>query len=377
MYLAVILVGTLLAAGYTLLMALFVKGWNATRTRGVADTQPVNFVSVVIAVRNEQDNILSLLNDLSAQNYPQDLYEVIISDDFSTDKTSELVASFISEKNNFHLITSQPGHSAGKKAALERAIKKAKGNIVATTDADCNMGKNWLRVLAQPLAVGDAMFVTGPVSVEDNTNRLFSKMQTLEFMSLTGATGGAAGIKRPVMCNGANMAFSKEAREQAIPRLQGTNLASGDDVFLMHAMKKSHPHKIHFVKNKAALVVTPPARTLGDFFSQRMRWAGKSARYDDGFTLLTGALVAGMNIFLVLLGILTIVVPAFATTLLGIFIVKLIIDGIVIMPVASFLSRERLLLIYPPMAIIYPFYVVITLVLTWVGKNHWKKRTIK
>ncbi len=374
MYVVVIIAGTLLIAGYLLVISLFIRGWRKN-TAHFDEQQPSKlWVSVVVAVRNEENNILTLLQSLWNQQYPNHLYEVIISDDFSSDQTPALVTGFISDKENFHLITPTPQDTRGKKAALERAIAQSRGNIIVTTDADCTMEANWLYSIVQEFEQSATKFIIAPVTIEDSSRCLFSLMQTLEFMSLTGATGGAAGMRNPIMCNGANMAFAKEARREVLNHVSGKNHASGDDVFLMHAIKKKFPAQIRFLKNKEALVYTLPAKTIREFFSQRIRWAGKSAGYSDPFTLVTGAVVAGLNVFIVLMAVLTLTMHSLAPALLVIVLLKLAIDGILLTQVAVFLFRKKLLLLYPLVAIMYPFYVCTTLLLSLAKPIKWKQR---
>ncbi len=374
MYVVVIIAGTLLIAGYLLVISLFIRGWRKN-TAHFDEQQPSKlWVSVVVAVRNEENNILTLLQSLWNQQYPNHLYEVIISDDFSSDQTPALVTGFISDKENFHLITPTPQDTRGKKAALDRAIAQSRGNIIVTTDADCTMEANWLYSIVQEFEQSATKFIIAPVTIEDSSRCLFSLMQTLEFMSLTGATGGAAGMRNPIMCNGANMAFAKEARREVLNHVSGKNHASGDDVFLMHAIKKKYPAQIRFLKNKEALVYTLPAKTIREFFSQRIRWAGKSAGYSDPFTLVTGAVVAGLNVFIVLMAVLTLTMHSLAPALLVIVLLKLAIDGILLTQVAVFLFRKKLLLLYPLVAIMYPFYVCTTLLLSLAKPIKWKQR---
>ncbi|TVQ15128.1 MAG: glycosyltransferase [Bacteroidetes bacterium] len=374
MYVVVIIAGTLLIAGYLLLISLFIRGWRINSAHSQKQQPSKLWVSVVVAVRNEENNILTLLQSLWAQQYPNHLYEVIIIDDFSSDQTPALVAGFISDKENFHLITPTPLDTHGKKAALDRAIAQSRGNIIVTTDADCTMGVNWLYSIMQEFEQSGTKLVIAPVTIEDSSKCLFSLMQTLEFMSLTGATGGAAGMGNPIMCNGANMAFAKEARSEVMSHVSGNSYASGDDVFLMHAIKKKYPAQIRFLKNKEALVFTLPAKTIREFFSQRIRWAGKSAGYSDPFTLVTGAVVAGLNVFIVLMAVLTLTMHSLAPALLVLALLKLAIDGVLLTQVAVFLSRKKLLLLYPLLAIMYPFYVCTTLLLSLVKPYKWKQR---
>ena len=94
-------------------------------------TDPVTFASIVVACRNEQKNLPNLLDCLATQNYSDDLFEVIIVNDNSTDKTYEIASGF---KRITNILTLN-NKGEGKKQALRTGIKAARGNLIITTDA--------------------------------------------------------------------------------------------------------------------------------------------------------------------------------------------------------------------------------------------------
>ena len=99
-------------------------------------------VSVLIPARNEEDNILSLLKDLSVQDYHN--YEVLVYDDQSTDHTAEVVANFIKNHNKVRLIASKglPNGWLGKNNACHSLAMEAKGNYLLFLDADVRIKHN-------------------------------------------------------------------------------------------------------------------------------------------------------------------------------------------------------------------------------------------
>ena len=143
---------------------------------------------------------------------------------------------------------------SGKKGALDKGIESAVGEIVITTDADCTMGEKWLHSLASAFIQNSPEMVIGPVDIEADKS-LFSAFQSLEYMSITGVTAGAAVWGIPVMCSGANLAFRREAYSALKNKLSGGNYQSGDDVFLMITLKKVYPDKIIFLKDREALKI--------------------------------------------------------------------------------------------------------------------------
>jgi glycosyltransferase involved in cell wall biosynthesis len=98
-------------------------------------SEPVSFVSVVVACRNEQENLQNLLICLDEQDYPEDLFEIIIVDDNSTDKTYQIASA--SDGPGKRIVLYNEGN--GKKMAIRTGISAASGILIITTDADCRM----------------------------------------------------------------------------------------------------------------------------------------------------------------------------------------------------------------------------------------------
>jgi glycosyltransferase involved in cell wall biosynthesis len=94
------------------------------------------FISIIIPAKNEEKLIRSCLNSLKALDYPKDKLEIIVVDGLSTDQTDtvarELGATVISNVKQ----TVSPGRNIG--------FENAKGELIAFTDADCIIDKNWL-----------------------------------------------------------------------------------------------------------------------------------------------------------------------------------------------------------------------------------------
>ncbi len=102
------------------------------------------FVSIISAVRNEEEHIEDLIKSLLNLDYPKNKYEIIISDGLSTDRTAEIVRKFKRVK----LLENKK-----EKTPFGRnlAIKNSKGEYIAVTDGDCIVDKNWLKVLVKEI----------------------------------------------------------------------------------------------------------------------------------------------------------------------------------------------------------------------------------
>lgn len=93
-------------------------------------------VSILIPARNEESNILNLLESILLQDYPN--YEVIIYDDESTDATYEICTAFAAIHSRFSIIkgTELPAGWLGKNHACNELANKARGKYFLFLDAD-------------------------------------------------------------------------------------------------------------------------------------------------------------------------------------------------------------------------------------------------
>src|SRR3989344_3252080 len=95
------------------------------------------FVSIIVPVRNVEKIIKPCLKSLNELNYPKDKYEVIIADSESTDRTPEIAKEY----NAIYISTPKRSVCAGR----NEGFKVARGEIIAFSDADCVMDKNWIK----------------------------------------------------------------------------------------------------------------------------------------------------------------------------------------------------------------------------------------
>jgi cellulose synthase/poly-beta-1,6-N-acetylglucosamine synthase-like glycosyltransferase len=314
--------------------------------------EPEIFVSVVVACRNEQNNLTGLLKSIASQNYPGNLFEVIIVNDSSADETSRIAEKF---KGIRHMIVLD-NVGAGKKQALRTGITAAKGNLIITTDADCRMGPNWIRTISAFYELKKPDMIICPVQIK-SAHGFFAKFQQLEFLSLQGITAGTAYSGAATMCNGANLAFTREAYLQHSDDLHD-EIKSGDDVFFLHSLKKENQSRILWLESSDAQVITEPAPTLKSFIRQRSRWISKGQDYKDGHTIALGIItfVTIMLITCYLIGWL--IYPRLVLPLLAILVLKLIPDFLILLNTANRYGKIKLMVWFLPVGLIYPFYAI-------------------
>lgn len=121
---------------------------------GQAGQSSFPFVSVIVPVYNGQSTIAACVESILAQDYPKDLYEIIIVDNNSTDDTSEVV-----QRYPVRLVYQRKLQTPS--ATRNLGIQVAKANFFAFIDADCIASPTWLRSLLPPLFDPDVGAVSG------------------------------------------------------------------------------------------------------------------------------------------------------------------------------------------------------------------------
>lgn len=366
---------------YAFLIAFYDKGWRTLPYFGKADMKdftPSIKISVIIPARNEEQNIGWCLQSIVAQKYPKQLFEVIVINDHSTDNTENIVRDFSNQ--NVKLINLADHVEAGlnsyKKKAIEVAISQASGELIVTTDADCFAGENWLRSIAAYQSKTQAVLIAAPVKIILKTG-LLSYFQSLDFLILQGITGASVHRKFHSMCNGANLAYLKRVFYEVNGFKDVDNIASGDDMLLMHKIVKLYPEKFFFLKSPEAIVSTQPASSWAAFFNQRIRWASKADKYDDKRITKVLFLVYFLNLFLLLTLLYTFFNIAFLSYFILLILTKTIIEYAFVSRVANFFSLNKLMFYFVPLQPVHIVYTVIAGFLGKFGKYEWKGRVVK
>ena len=370
----------LLALLYAIIIILAMSGSLIPKSSTTENHTPPPFISLIIAVRNEADTITECLKSIVHQKLSPEQFEVIISDDFSEDETLTVTQSFMAKwtKHNWIIIRGGEGTVGlpGKKGAIEKAIKLAKGSLIITTDADTYRGEQWLGSMSDYYEKSGAKMILGPVAFDQETT-LFQKFQSLEFLGIMGVTAGLANRGMAVMCNGANLAYEKEVFTQAGGFQGNERFASGDDQFLMSSIKKRDGGgAIRFLLDKHAIVTTPGAKNLGAFFRQRLRWVSKSRGYRDGFVLFTGAITYLFQAIILAGFFLGFLSPLFLYLSVALFFFKLLVDFPLVIAMARFFGKQQLLPWYIPAQIWQILYVTVTAPLAFLIPVKWKGRKI-
>ena len=375
-----VFISLVLFAFYTVLIDYYRRAWKAIPAYSPAPRSSFTTkISVLVPARNEEDNIAACVESLARQLYPKDLYEVIVIDDHSTDRTWEILQDlYYPDLAKTCLRLSEEGViKAHKKFAIETGVRCATGDLIVTTDADCLFDPEWLSTLAAFYEETGAKFIAAPVRIGGERDSFLSIFQTLDFLTLQGITGAAVYRRFHSMCNGANLAYEKKAFYE-VEGFRGIDaIPSGDDMLLMHKIYLKYPERVFFLKSPRAIVTTGAETSWRGFINQRVRWASKADRYDDRRIFWVLLLVYILN--LLFIGLLA---AAFWNSRYGwILLIGLLLKTLVEYPfvrtVSAFFGQQRLMVWFPAMQ---PFHILYTVVIGWLGKfgsYRWKDRKIK
>ena len=365
---------SLIAGLYIILITRYYWAWKQMSSVTTLEVGGTTLVSIVIAARNEQNNISKLLNCLKTQNYDSSLFEVILVNDHSTDDTYKITSKFQEQFINLKAFNLPEGIE-GKKNALKYGVNEAKGELILTLDADCQVGMSWVKAIASFYEKTSFKLIVCPLLYNSEIN-IFGKIQSLEIISLVASGAGAVALNRPIFCNGANLAFSREVYYEVNHKLK-TEISSGDDVFLLLAVKKKWPNSIGFLKSCEAVAYTLPEPDLVSFFSQRKRWSSKSRFYKDFDILYTATIVFACNISIILSLIFTLFYPKFIFLFISLLCLKSLPDYLLIQSFSKYFNKAYLLKYFAMVQLVYPFYLVSVAVFGSIGNYKWKNRTCK
>ena len=365
----------LVCLAYGVIIILFTVGWFRLRNNTVSNSSACTRVSVIIAARNEEANIGICLKSILKQDYPSELFEIIVVDDHSTDNTVNEINKIIAANNQIQIRLLQlTGDEEGKKAAITKAVSFSANEWIVTTDADCIVDKYWLSSLMAHSVDSDVQMLMAAV-VFKQTKIVFGKLQELEFLSLIASSAGAVSVGLPIMCNSANLAYRREAFEKAGGYISDKKFASGDDIFLMMKIRKMYgPRAISFIKSPSANVFTESLPSLGEFLNQRLRWVSKSKGYKDPWIVFTSVIVFSQSLIMLMaliawaIGLIGPVVP------LLLFAAKFLADLPIMTAICSFTKRSSLMIWFIPLQFIYPVYIVAMGVLGNIISFKWKDR---
>jgi biofilm PGA synthesis N-glycosyltransferase PgaC len=269
---AAILFGIAFCVQLFLLLFRFFKAGS----HKIATDSTLQPVSVVIAARNEEKNLLENVPKIMAQHHPN--FEVIIVNDSSWDDTAEVLKALSLSYPQLHVIhiDEEKQHMQGKKFAITLGIKAAKHDIILLTDADCApASERWISEMTSGLNEQKQLALGfSPYEKEEGWLNRVIRFDTLMIgcQYLGFARSGV-----PYMGVGRNLAYHKDLFFKIGGFKSHYSLASGDDDLFVNQV--ANAHNTVAVTAPESQTVSAPKTTWTAWFIQKRRHFSTSGLY--------------------------------------------------------------------------------------------------
>ncbi len=341
---------------------------NDTKIEAENELQPA--VSVIICARNESENLEHFLPLVLEQNYPN--YEVIVVNDGSSDETEMLLARL--KLLYPHLRdTYTPDNTdviSRKKLALTIGIKSAQNELLLFTDADCRpTSTEWISEMVRHFSP-ETEFVLGYGGYLPRKT-LLSRLISYDTLFIAMQYLGFAQRGKPYMGVGRNLAYRRSTFFANRGFAGSLHIASGDDDLLVNKFANQNNTRIATTAKSTTLSV--PKATFGEWFHQKERHLTTAPFYSsESKKNVTLEPTTRGAFYALLCAVLCLWDPLTACVALTLFLIRYIVQLIIINKTADCLKERRF---YTTILIFDLFLPLVTLVLLLFGKKktaHWK-----
>jgi cellulose synthase/poly-beta-1,6-N-acetylglucosamine synthase-like glycosyltransferase len=328
--------------------------------------------SVIVPAKDEEENIESCLLSLLNQTLHDDMIEILVVNDRSTDKTGEIALRLASNNERLRVVEvkEKNPHLTGKQNALRSGLEIAEGDVILNTDADCIISPEWARSMISHFH-DDVGIVMGFTLIHSNSPSIWNSLLSLDMLFLLNGAAGAAGIGVPVSCIGNNIAYRPELIRE-LSSSSFTKRTIAEDAFLMQSVRRETDWRAEVAYDPGSVVETLPVKSLSDFLRQRARWM-RGGFDTKGWTVLPLIPILILHLLIVsgfiasffwnpLLWITTMAIGA-----------KFVADLVLILPAAIRLRKVKLLPLMPAYEVflmIYSTLVAVRIILS--RRTIWK-----
>ncbi len=328
-------------------------------------------LSIIICARNEEKTIARCLKTIVEQDYDHAKIQIIVINDASTDNTVlQAGAALKNSEINFKIISNQT--QKGKKESISYAMQFVQHNLIVLRDADTyTRSYSWLKSISDFYRQKRSDLIIGPLSISDNSGSLWA-MQAIENNVLAVLNAGSAFYKKPFLCNGANLIFTKTLFEKTKGYQNHLHINSGDDILFLEDVKKIQGVKIDYLKCSDAIVSTYPCFSFTQLLSQKIRWAGKFKVNNNKLNLALAVLSFIVNMAWLFCWFYGFLVPQNGGLSLIFVVFKLLIDILLLFLASRFIKNKAIVWYILPIGLIYPIYSCIIAISAVFIKPKWK-----
>ena len=358
---------------YIGLIVMVLVGMFKARQRPFSKETPS--VSVVIPSHNEEKDLPATLESLSKQKYEGNL-EFVIVNDRSEDKTEEIIKSFVNKDNRFKLVnvTKPSKRLAPKVNAVNTGIQNSKGEIILTSDSDCQYSEHWVTEMVSHFE-SDVSMVVGYIVAAPKKNNFVEKFEITDWFSLMLVSRSLTHFGWKFASSANNQGYRRSAFE-AIGGFGSIGRApSGDEDLLTQRIGKLPNMRIVFASTPNTRVRTQSMPDLRTFLKQRRRWVSRyhhTIHYRPAFIASIACL--GFQSVLLAIGILlTPFFPKLAPWVFDIWVIQLFVQ-LLTMYIGTGQLERRDLWGFNALrwAILHPFFIAFIVVRSFFQPGDWK-----
>lgn len=332
-------------------------------------------LTVIIPAHNEQRRLPATLASLARQRY-EGTHSFVIVDDRSTDGTAAIVRSFAQRDERFRLVSvTQPSRrDAPKVNAVRHGIASSSGEVIITSDADCEYPEGWLAGMASYLR-DDVVMVCGYVETALSDRRdLVALFEAVDWFSLMLTSRSLLRFGASFASSANNQAYLRSAFVAAGGFGAAARAPSGDEDLLVQRLGRLPGKRIVFGSAPAVRVRTSSMGSLGAFLRQRRRWLSRYqhlVQYHPGF--IAGLSVLGFESIALSLALLASpFVPSIAPLAVGLYMVQTLVHVTGMSIGARQLAKPAfggLTALW--WALLHPFFIATVLLWSFVKPNAW------
>jgi len=343
-------------------IVIFFELKSSLQNEEIKDSEELK-ISVIVAAKNEENNLKELINHLSNQEYEISNYEVIIVDDNSTDNSLENLYDLIQHKTNFRVFQAGNKKYIGKRGALQIGIENSNNDNILITDADCKPSPLWIKSFSNKLNEDyDFLFGISPLI---QTNKFVNKVICFDNLWTHILTFSFANIGYPYSASARSFGFKKESFQKIKGYEFTTQTLSGDDDLLLREAVKNNL-KVGIVANKEAYVFSPTKNSIKEFINQKSRHTSTSGYYSTKSKIIL-AVWHLINLFFLISPILIPINPQFKFLI----ILKFAADIFVIKYLMRIFSYSFNILEIIYLQFLYEFFIVINFITSFSKRNEW------
>lgn len=317
------------------------------------ETEPV---SVIIAARNEYENLQKNLRSILEQDYPN--FEVIVVNHCSWDESQKLLEGMQTEYPHLKIsqLIEQDKYPTGKKFAITIGIKAAKNDLLVFTDADCVPQSNqWLRHIQSRFTTGKEIVLGfSPYNKYSGFLNLYIRfealMTALFYLS-------APLLHNAFMGVGRNMAYRKELFFRSKGFAGHQHIMSGDDDLFINANATAHNVAIDI--NPESFVYTEPKRTFEKWSHQKTRHLTTGKYYKAKHQRFLGLYYASLMLFYASITALIVINIKLWIVVLSIYLLRHISQQIIFWFASKKFKCTQVFWFVPALDFLYVFYLII------------------